>query len=334
MPMRIMMLMVAYCSGLSHPLCDDTFLFAQLLAGHDVARPRDAVGAEQQKVFSMAKGMQNFMYLVGDRNTRECIAIDACYDPKGVVAAAEALGCNVTAAIGTHFHYDHIGHAGLIPMGPGLVLPGLDYFVRELEVPSYVHAVERDTAAMQIGVSAAALSELPDVVNVGAVAINVVHTPGHSPGGVTLVVVVDGEESTHRRSAATPTRNSLVPPILRRPRALVPRTCMKRRHTPACVQPPHKLPSEWSCLAGLALTGDTVFPGSCGRLDLPGASVDAMYDSLQTLRERLVDDTLPLFPGHAYSGMSSTVGREKESGVLRPVTRAQWRRAMSHNVAA
>ena len=77
----------------------------------------------------------------------------------------------------------------------------------------------------------------------------------------------------------------------------------------------------------LALTGDTIFPGSCGRLDLPGADVDAMYDSLRALRE-VLDDGLPLFPGHAYSGESSTVGREKAAGFLRPMSRAQWRRMM------
>ena len=81
-------------------------------------------------------------------------------------------------------------------------------------------------------------------------------------------------------------------------------------------------------MAGLALTGDTVFPGSCGRLDLPGSSVDAMFSSLQSLRERLSDE-LPIFPGHGYSGASSTAAREKATGLLRPLTQAQWRRMMA-----
>ena len=77
------------------------------------------------------------------------------------------------------------------------------------------------------------------------------------------------------------------------------------------------------------LTGDTIFPGSCGRLDLPGASVDAMHASLATLRGKL-SDALPLFPGHAYSGEESTIGIEKTQGLLRPgITRESWRRMMT-----
>lgn len=78
------------------------------------------------------------------------------------------------------------------------------------------------------------------------------------------------------------------------------------------------------CRAALA-----VFPGSCGRLDLPGSSVDAMFTSLQT-KVAALDDDLPLFPGHAYSGASSTVAKEKASGFLSPsITRARWRRMMA-----
>lgn len=258
-----------------HPLCDETFLFHQLLAGRDVAVPEKAVGAAQRQLFSMAKSMKNFIYIVGDAATQECVAVDPCYDPEGVVAAAAAIGCNVTAALGTHFHYDHIGHEGIVPMGPGIVLPGLRHFVLS-ELPAYIHDSERATAAAQINVKTESLSPLRDgdVVRVGdAVELRVIHTPGHSPGGMTLVVAVDGQER-------------------------------------------------------LALTGDTIFPGSCGRLDLPGASVDAMFTSLQTLRSTLSDD-LPLFPGHAYSGDSSSVAREKASGLLRPMTQQQWRRMMS-----
>jgi glyoxylase-like metal-dependent hydrolase (beta-lactamase superfamily II) len=263
----------AATSFTQHDLCDERFLFHQMLAGVDVAVPR-RVGAEQRKLFSMAKSMQNYMYLVGDAVTRECVAIDACYDPEGVVTAAESLGCNVTAAIGTHFHYDHIGHQGVVPMGPGLLIPGLDHFVLNHSVPTYMHAIELATAAAQIGVEASALSPLQDgdVLRVGAVEISVLHTPGHSPGGVTLVAAVDGR-------------------------------------------------------ARLALTGDTLFPGSCGRLDLPGSSVDAMWASLKKLRENL-DDELPIFPGHAYSGPSSTVAREKQQGLLRPMTKSEWRSRM------
>mmetsp|Transcript_21754 Transcript_21754/g.61888 ORF Transcript_21754/g.61888 Transcript_21754/m.61888 type:complete len:167 (+) Transcript_21754:414-914(+) len=71
------------------------------------------------------------------------------------------------------------------------------------------------------------------------------------------------------------------------------------------------------------LVGDTIFPGSCGRLDLPDSDVDAMFDSLQQLRA--LGDDVVIYPGHGYSGDRTTVGKEKVSGLLRPFSREQWR---------
>ena len=276
--LHVTVLVAVGATAAEHELCDERFLFRQLLAGRDVAQPSRAANPEQAQVFQMAKGMQNFMYLVGDREARQCVAIDACYDPEGVVAAAASLGCNITMAIGTHFHYDHIGHVGgKVLGGPGLPLPGLSQLLTSLSIPGFIHQIELATAAMQIGVAAEALSPVVDGdllrIGGGDVSLRVIETPGHSPGGITLVVAIGDEER-------------------------------------------------------LVLTGDTVFPGSCGRLDLPGSSVDAMHESLSYLRETL-DEALPLFPGHAYGGASSTVGREKHAGLLRPMSISQWRRMMS-----
>jgi glyoxylase-like metal-dependent hydrolase (beta-lactamase superfamily II) len=59
----------------------------------------------------------------------------------------------------------------------------------------------------------------------------------------------------------------------------------------------------------------------------PASEYTHRFDSLQKLREKLPDQ-LPLFPGHGYGGRHSTVAKEKESGLLRPMTRAQWDRQM------
>ena len=57
---------------------------------------------------------------------------------------------------------------------------------------------------------------------------------------------------------------------------------------------------------GLLFSGDTLFAGSFGRVDLPGGSRDAMADSLARL-SRLVDP-ISVLPGH---GPSTTIGRER-----------------------
>ena len=64
---------------------------------------------------------------------------------------------------------------------------------------------------------------------------------------------------------------------------------------------------------GRLVSGDTLFLGSCGRVDLPGGDPEAMYESLHQRLGRLPDDTL-LFPGHLYAAEpSSTLGEQKRS---------------------
>lgn len=64
-------------------------------------------------------------------------------------------------------------------------------------------------------------------------------------------------------------------------------------------------------LIGDALfTGDTLFPGACGRVDLPTSNPRAMRQSLAKLG-RLPEDT-KIFAGHSYGGKcSSTIGYER-----------------------
>jgi glyoxylase-like metal-dependent hydrolase (beta-lactamase superfamily II) len=64
---------------------------------------------------------------------------------------------------------------------------------------------------------------------------------------------------------------------------------------------------------GRLVSGDTLFLGSCGRVDLPGSDPEAMYWSLNRTLKALPDETL-VYPGHLYSSEpSSTLGREKRA---------------------
>ena len=57
-------------------------------------------------------------------------------------------------------------------------------------------------------------------------------------------------------------------------------------------------------------TGDTLFPGACGRVDLPSSNPRDMRKSLLTL-SKLPEDT-QIFAGHSYGGKcSSTIGYER-----------------------
>jgi glyoxylase-like metal-dependent hydrolase (beta-lactamase superfamily II) len=71
---------------------------------------------------------------------------------------------------------------------------------------------------------------------------------------------------------------------------------------------------------GSLVSGDTLFLGSCGRVDLPGSDPEQMYESLNGTLKRLPDETL-LFPGHLYSPQGhSTMGEQKETNPFLRVT--------------
>jgi hydroxyacylglutathione hydrolase len=63
----------------------------------------------------------------------------------------------------------------------------------------------------------------------------------------------------------------------------------------------------WCEREKVVFTGDTLFNGAIGRVDLPGGS---LYELHRSIRERLfvLDDTTRVFPGH---GTTSTIGRER-----------------------
>ncbi|MDJ0865805.1 MAG: MBL fold metallo-hydrolase [Myxococcota bacterium] len=64
---------------------------------------------------------------------------------------------------------------------------------------------------------------------------------------------------------------------------------------------------------GSLVSGDTLFLGSCGRVDLPGGSPEDLFRSLDGVLKRLPDDTV-LYPGHLYaSEPASTMGEQKRT---------------------
>ena len=62
----------------------------------------------------------------------------------------------------------------------------------------------------------------------------------------------------------------------------------------------------WAEDEGLLFSGDTLFAGGWGRVDLPGASPELMVESLTRLST--FEDRLAVFPGH---GAATTIGRER-----------------------
>ena len=72
--------------------------FRQLLSGQDFARENP-----------VAAQMVNFVYLIGDRETGEGVAVDPAYAVDELVEMLDADGLRLTGVLATHWHPDHIG---------------------------------------------------------------------------------------------------------------------------------------------------------------------------------------------------------------------------------
>lgn len=81
------------------------------------------------------------------------------------------------------------------------------------------------------------------------------------------------------------------------------------------------------CLVGddKIFSGDTLFVGNCGRVDLPGGNARELYHSLFDIISKM-NENYVLYPGHNYgSSVSSTLGKEKKNNfVLQPRTEDEF----------
>ena len=86
---------------------------------------------------------------------------------------------------------------------------------------------------------------------------------------------------------------------------------VKLLHTPG-----HTPGSQCFLIGNAVVSGDTLFIGSCGRVDLPGSNPEDMYRSLHDVLGALPDETL-LYPGHNYADRPrSTIGDEKRTNMM------------------
>lgn len=146
----------------------DRLYFRQLLSGRDFACA-DPV----------AQQMVNYSYAVGDRETAECVLVDPAYAVDELLDAVEADGLRVVGVLATHFHADHIGGDLM-----GHQVEGVARLLERCSCPVHVQREETPWVLRTSGLGEGDLTQHRggDVVEVGAVRITLVHTPGHTPG--------------------------------------------------------------------------------------------------------------------------------------------------------
>jgi hydroxyacylglutathione hydrolase len=184
-------------------------------------------------------------YLVADDASRAAIQVDA---PAGVAPAVAAElrrgGLTLVALVNTHGPWDHIGDNVAIREATGTPLLAHRGDADLLRAPhAFGFPLERPIPPSEPD----RWIEEGDVIEAGSLRFRVLHTPGHSPGGVCLY------------------------------------------------EPAHEV----------LFSGDTLFDGSYGRTDLPGASERRMWESL--IRLAALPPATRVWPGH---GEPTTIGAQ------------------------
>lgn len=146
----------------------DRLYFRQLLSGRDFA-PGDMI----------AQQMRNFAYLIGDRETGDTVVVDPAYAAGDLLDALEADGMHLSGVLVTHHHPDHVGGTMM-----GFTLKGLAELLERVSVPVHVNTHEALWVSRTTGIPMSELTvhEHRDKVAVGDIEIELLHTPGHTPG--------------------------------------------------------------------------------------------------------------------------------------------------------
>lgn len=152
----------------------DRLYFRQLLSGRDFANGNQ-----------IARQMVNYAYLLGDRDTGECVMVDPAYAVSDLLAVAESDDMRVTGVLATHFHADHIGGNMM-----GHTIEGIADLLEQCDVPIHVQSAEVPFIKKTTGLDESHLVQHSgsSEISVGGISVTLVHTPGHTPGSQCFLV--------------------------------------------------------------------------------------------------------------------------------------------------
>jgi len=171
--------------------------------------------------------------------------IDPGGSPELIISVLYGLTARVRYIINTHGHVDHIAGNRRLKKRTGA-----DICIHRADSEMLIDARKNFSDLLAVPITSPPADRFlrgGEVIRVGELELKVIHTPGHSPGGICLV-------------------------------------------------------SD-----GLVFTGDTLFAGSIGRWDFPGASYNLLLASVRN-RLLILDEEMIVYPGH---GPISTIGAEK-----------------------
>jgi len=250
--------------------------------------------------------------IIGDPETREALVVDPGDEVTRILDLIGRHRLKVTAIVSTHAHIDHVG--GLSKLHQ---YTGAPVLMHRDDLPLYK---AMDVQASFLGVMPPDLTEIDqllkegDVLRWGSFEAQVIHTPGHTPGSVSLFLPHNaGKVSAAEEASRIPTvmdengQKISVADLLNK--------LERRGDLSDIASEPVPEPEKPAPPAPQLFSGDTLFAGSIGRTDLWGGSMEQIMDSLRSKLMHLPDETI-VFPGH---GPVTSIGNERElNPFLRP----------------
>jgi glyoxylase-like metal-dependent hydrolase (beta-lactamase superfamily II) len=110
--------------------------------------------------------LENFVYLIHDHATRRAAIVDPAWEVSEVLALAEQRGARITDILLTHSHHDHIN--------------GIQQVLETC--PARIHLLKAEAEFWGHSLELPALHHGGDVILLGKTPIEILHTPGHTPG--------------------------------------------------------------------------------------------------------------------------------------------------------
>ena len=217
--------------------------------------------------------------IIGDPETREALVLDPGEEVDRILAVLAQHSLTVRAIVSTHAHIDHVGGLRKLQQvtGAPVMMHGDDLeLYRNLDVQAAWLGVRPPDPA-----NVDQLLKEGDTLRWGRFAGNILHTPGHTPGSVSLYL----------------------PPLLSS------HGDAQRGLTAGSSEKPAERHRLAAASAGRLFAGDTLFAGSIGRTDLWGGSLPQILRSIHQKFLVLPEDTI-VYPGH---GAATTIGAERSS---------------------
>ena len=134
--------------------------------------------------------MKNYVYLIGSTETHKAALVDAAWEIDTILKVAAQDDMEITHAFVTHTHPDHVG-GGFA----GMEIAGATELLEKCKAKVVVHKAEAEFIK-GLAPSDMLKSDNGDKIDVGGIEIELMHTPGHTPGSQCFLVdgrVISGD---------------------------------------------------------------------------------------------------------------------------------------------